>query len=224
MCRKKLFKSCARLLLACGVLLACVRPVSAQDTVLISGNPDLYPIESYDHRSERYVGLLPELYERLGERLDCAFVYLPYSSQTTQAQQAENRQADIISAFPDGAVSESSLQGRVLISVQAVGGETRQIYVGFTDLLSPSRVEALEQALEDISGAERLGILADQANAGGDRPYRMRFFVTLAVLGAVTLAAAASQPLVLYSARGASRACRNIARRLCDIKTPLLRL
>ncbi len=41
---------------------------------------------------------------------------------------------------------------------------------------------------------------------------------------AVTLAAAASQPLVLYSARGASRACRNIARRLCDIKTPLLRL
>lgn len=188
--RKKLFKSCVQLLLACGVLLGCLRPVSAGDTVLISGNADLYPIESYDHRSERYVGLLPELYERLGERLDCAFVYLPYSSQTTQAQQAENRQADIISAFPDGAVSESSLQGRVLISVQEVGGETRQIYVGFTDLLSPSRVEALEQALEDISGAERLGILADQANTGGDRPYRMRFFVTLAVLGAVTLAAA----------------------------------
>lgn len=188
--RKNLFKSCVQLLLACGVLLGCVRPVFARDTILVSGNADLYPIESYDRRSERYVGLLPELYARLGEQLDCEFVYLPYSSQTTQSQQAENRQADIISAFPDGSVSESSLQSRVLISVQEVGGETRQIYVGFTDLLSPTRAEALRQALEDISGAERLGILAEYTGAAGDRPYRLRFFITLAALGAVTLAAA----------------------------------
>lgn len=40
----------------------------------------------------------------------------------------------------------------------------------------------------------------------------------------VTLAAAASQPLILYSNRGAARACDNLARRLCGKKTPLLRL
>ena len=114
------------------------------------------------------VGLLPELYERLGERLDCEFVYLPYSSQTTQAQQAENRQADIISAFPDGAVSESSLQGRVLISVQEVGGETRHIYVGSPTCLSPSRVKALEQALEEIARFDicrRHGIIVAESAA-----------------------------------------------------------
>ncbi len=40
----------------------------------------------------------------------------------------------------------------------------------------------------------------------------------------VTLAAAAGVPLVSFTARGASRACRNIAYRLCEKKTPLMRL
>lgn len=40
----------------------------------------------------------------------------------------------------------------------------------------------------------------------------------------VMLAAAASRPLCLYTSRGAARACCNLARRLCGMKTPLLRL
>ena len=38
----------------------------------------------------------------------------------------------------------------------------------------------------------------------------------------VTLAAAKGVPLPLYSEKGAARACRNIARRLCGQKVPLM--
>ena len=38
----------------------------------------------------------------------------------------------------------------------------------------------------------------------------------------VTLAAAKGVPLPLYSDKGAARACRNIARRLCGQKVPLM--
>ena len=41
---------------------------------------------------------------------------------------------------------------------------------------------------------------------------------------AVTLAAAAGRPLVLYSKEGASRACLNIAQRLLGVKTPLMKI
>ena len=186
------FKRLTRLLLVCGVLLSCVLPASARQTLLVSGNAALYPIESYDRERECYVGLLPELYERLGEALDCDFVYLPYSSQTTQAQQAENRQADIISSYLSGTVSEDTLQNSILISRQEINGEMREVYVGFTDVLSSSDASKLAAALSEISGADRLGILADYASKSGDRVYRLRWLITLGMLGVMTLIAAAA--------------------------------
>ena len=98
--RKKLLEITLCAVLTIGALLCCMQDASARETLLISGNADLYPIESYDRGRECYVGLLPELYERLSEQTGYDLVYLPYSKNTTQAQQTANRQADIISAYP----------------------------------------------------------------------------------------------------------------------------
>ena len=68
--RKKLLKITLYAALAIGALLFCVQDASARETLLISGNADLYPIESYDSRSDSYVGLLPELYRRVSECTD----------------------------------------------------------------------------------------------------------------------------------------------------------
>ena len=107
--RKKLLEITLCAVLTIGALLCCMQDASARETLLISGNADLYPIESYDRGRECYVGLLPELYERLSEQTGYDLVYLPYSKNTTQAQQAENRQADIISAYPSGAVDSGAM-------------------------------------------------------------------------------------------------------------------
>ena len=65
--RKKLLGIPLCAVLTIGALLCCMQDASARETLLISGNADLYPIESYDSRSDSYVGLLPELYRRVGE-------------------------------------------------------------------------------------------------------------------------------------------------------------
>ena len=171
-----------------GALLGSLQIASARETLLISGNADLYPIESYDRTEERYVGLLPELYVYLSECTEYDFIYLPYSQNTTQAQQAKNRQADIISAYPAGAVSDALLRRRVLIC-QGLAG-TDAVYVGFTEALSQARADELAQALESISGAEKLGVLADYAGKNGVGVWRTRWLITLAVLVVVVLAAA----------------------------------
>lgn len=84
--RKKLLEITLCAVLMIGALLCCMQDASARETLLISGNADLYPIESYDRGRECYVGLLPELYERLSEQTGYDLVYLPYSKNTTQAQ------------------------------------------------------------------------------------------------------------------------------------------
>lgn len=113
--RKKLLGITLCAVLTIGALLCCMQDASARETLLISGNADLYPIESYDRGRECYVGLLPELYERLSEQTGYDLVYLPYSKNTTQAQQTANRQADIISAYPSGTVDSGAMRRQVLL-------------------------------------------------------------------------------------------------------------
>lgn len=91
--------------------------------------------------------------ERLSEQTGYDLVYLPYSKNTTQAQQAENRQADIISAYPSGTVDSGAMRRQVLLCTIEHDGAERAIYVGFTNALTPELAGALSQALEDLSGA-----------------------------------------------------------------------
>lgn len=188
--RKKLLGITLCAVLTIGALLCCMQDASARETLLISGNADLYPIESYDRSRECYVGLLPELYERLSEQTGYDLVYLPYSKNTTQAQQAENRQADIISAYPSGTVDSGAMRRQVLLCTIEHDGAERAIYVGFTNALTPELAGALAQALEDLSGAESIGVLADYMNSSGAEAYRTRWLITLAALIAAMLAAA----------------------------------
>ena len=188
--RKKLLEITLCAVLTIGALLCCMQDASARETLLISGNADLYPIESYDRGRECYVGLLPELYERLSEQTGYDLVYLPYSKNTSQAQQAANRQADIISAYPSGAVNSGAMRRQVLLCTMEHDGAERAIYVGFTNALTPELAGALAQALEDLSGAESIGVLADYTNSSGAEAYRTRWLITLAALIAAMLAAA----------------------------------
>lgn len=188
--RKKLLGITLCAVLTIGALLCCMQDASARETLLISGNADLYPIESYDRGRECYVGLLPELYERLSEQTGYDLVYLPYSKNTTQAQQTANRQADIISAYPSGTVDSGAMRRQVLLCTIEHDGAERAIYVGFTNALTPELAGALAQTLEDLSGAESIGVLADYTNSSGAEAYRTRWLITLAALIAAMLAAA----------------------------------
>ena len=195
---------CAAVLL--GAALVGAQEVSARETVLIAGNADLYPIESYDSRSDSYVGLLPELYRRVSECTDYDLVYLPYSKNTTQAQQAENRQADIISAFPAGTVDSAYLRRSELFCSLPASGKLQKICIGFTSALPEAQAEEIARALDGIGAAERLGILAVSVKDGGASLYRTRWLVTLAALGVMILGAGGALGVLVRKKRAELKA------------------
>lgn len=204
--RKKLLKITLCAALTIGALLFCVQDASARETLLISGNADLYPIESYDSRSDSYVGLLPELYRRVSECTDYDLVYLPYSKNTTQAQQAENRQADIISAFPAGTVDSAYLRRSELFCSLPASGKPQNICIGFASALPEAQAEEIARALDDIGAAERLGILAVSVKDGGASLYRTRWLVTLAALGVMMLGAGVALGVLVRKKRAELKA------------------
>lgn len=179
-------------------------PARAEETVLIAGNDGLYPIESYDPKTERYVGLLPELYERIGRETGLRLVYLPHEGDTGQRQRTENRQADILSAYLPDTVDERLLRERITVCRRETEQGVQEIRVGFLNTLSPETAETLKQALQAIPPEETLGLLANslEANRGVSR---RRFFAALAALGGMTLLAALALGLFLRQRQSAVR-------------------
>ncbi|MDO4372056.1 MAG: EAL domain-containing protein [Clostridia bacterium] len=179
-------------------------PARAEETVLIAGNDGLYPIESYDPKTERYVGLLPELYERIGRETGLRLVYLPHEGDTGQRQRTENRQADILSAYLPDTVDERLLRERITVCRRETAQGVQEIRVGFLNTLSPETAETLKQALQAIPPEETLGLLANslEANRGVSR---RRFFAALAALGGMTLLAALALGLFLRQRQSAVR-------------------
>lgn len=177
-------------------------PARAEETVLIAGNDGLYPIESYDPKTERYVGLLPELYERIGRETGLRLVYLPHEGDTGQRQRTENRQADILSAYLPDTVDERLLRERITVCRKETEQGVQEIRVGFLNTLSPETAETLKQALQSIPPEETLGLLANslEANRGVSR---RRFFAALAALGGMTLLAALALGLFLRQRQSA---------------------
>lgn len=177
-------------------------PARAEETVLIAGNDGLYPIESYDPKTERYVGLLPELYERIGRETGLRLVYLPHEGDTGQRQRTENRQADILSAYLPDTVDERLLRERITVCRRETEQGVQEIRVGFLNTLSPETAETLMQALQAIPPEETLGLLANslEANRGVSR---RRFFAALAALGGMTLLAALALGLFLRQRQSA---------------------
>ncbi len=201
----------AALALLLGLLLAL--PARGEETVLIAGNDGLYPIESYDPEEERYVGLLPELYARLARETGLRLVYLPHEGDTGHGQRAENRQADILSAYLPGTVDETLLRGWITLCRRETEQGMQEVRVGFMNTLPPETAETLLQALQAIPPEEELGLLAGGLEADRGVP-RRRFFAALAAAGGMTLLAALTLVLLLRQKRGAARERAGIVPRL----------
>ena len=60
----------------CEARVSATKTDSAGETVYIAGNPDMYPIEYYDEKSETYKGVLPDLYTKISEKAGADFTYI----------------------------------------------------------------------------------------------------------------------------------------------------
>ena len=74
------------------------------DTVYVAGNPDLFPFEYYDTRSNSYQGILPELYKQISESTELEFVYIHPGMINQQNRLAKNAQVELVSAYVRGEV------------------------------------------------------------------------------------------------------------------------
>ena len=79
-----------------------------QEVIIVSGNPDLFPLEYCDSRTSGYNGVIPELYKKFSEESNYKIEYIDNGSTDRRIENYEDSQADIIS----GVVSDELIQAK----------------------------------------------------------------------------------------------------------------
>ena len=75
-------------------------------TVYVAGNPDLYPVEYYNPKTDAYEGMLPQLYAELSETTGIQFSYIRAGALNQQSRMAKNLQVELVSAHIRGTVPQ----------------------------------------------------------------------------------------------------------------------
>lgn len=120
------------------------------DAVFIAGNPDLYPLESYNEKTGEYEGVLPELFKAISQETGIDFTYVYSSSKNRQEYLAKNKQVDIVSAMVKGKVSDEYLQGSSFLVGFTLNGESYETHIGFTSVCDASVQEAIFKYLTGL--------------------------------------------------------------------------
>lgn len=170
------------LCLCVGAEVNTTKEPTAEKGMYIAGNPDLFPLEYYNERTERYEGILPEIYEKVSSETGLVFSYVGADSESRQKELAENLQVEIVSAYRKGEISVAA--ERELFTYEK-DGKTYTVCIGFTDIADPEIVSKVSSAL--ASADKNTWMSASMALKQQSEPHKL-FWYLMGALGVLLIA------------------------------------
>lgn len=172
-------------------------PTGPAEDVYIAGNPDAYPVEYYDTKSDTYKGVIPDILEMVSEETGINFMYVSADTENRQNQMATNKQVDMVTAIQARERTMPLADSIVALTVVNDNMKT-YYYIGFTDIAPADTVSKIKAAIENISDEQKKGMLLSYAQESHSQNLRLRW----AVVGAIVLGAALIGLIVLMTILG----------------------
>lgn len=137
----------------------------AAETIYVSGNPELYPIEYYDSADDTFEGAIPEILADFAEKSGYEIIYYEADGKDRREQHFKNMQTDVISGVEGDFRSEGET---VTIFQTEQGAENITYGLTFTEAAPEQLKEELTSYIEGISDSEKMGLLMSVTNEERD--------------------------------------------------------
>lgn len=147
------------------------------DSIYIAGNPDCYPIEYYDAKSETYKGIIPDMLNLISADTGIDFVYIYSGEKNRQEELSANKQAELVTAVSNE--KEYDFAEKIpILSYETENGK-QVYYIGFTSAIEEEKMSKVITALSDITENQKMGFLI--SNSKQRESYNISISVILIV-------------------------------------------
>ena len=156
-------------LCAVGLIAACLcAPAVAGDEagklIYVAGNPDLYPIEYFDQKTDTYKGVIPSLLAQFSHEGVYRFVYIRPDKADQRAEMMTNRQAELISACtPADGFTQAAWKNGVTVLTTEEGDAAVEYRLLFTSIADESLRKYLADTLQKTSAGTIHALLIENA-------------------------------------------------------------
>lgn len=129
--------------------------------IYVAGNPDLFPIESYEQIEKRFIGVIPDYFNIVSEITGIRFRYMNLQKKDNRFELAKDKQVEIVSGF----VKDNELRqrynletGNTLLSIPEKDTKLK-ISLAYTSAAEPELISIIEKCLDAITSGEKESIL-----------------------------------------------------------------
>lgn len=172
-------------------------PTGEADTIYVAGNPDLFPIESYNDEKGEYEGIVPEVLKIISEKTGINFTYVSAGSENRQVQLAKNKQVEMLTAYTDTLQADKALSDKVTVMTVTIDGRPVEIRLAFTEIASKQLISSVKAALHEIPEHQLTDIAVRYAMDTGNGKEKDQYMMILILLLAVLMVVILIQVIVL---------------------------
>lgn len=133
--------------------------------IYVAGNPDAYPLEYYDNKTESYQGVIPKLLHDFSASSKYEITYYQPGTKDNRAHLAKNKQVDMLTGYTQGEALPKDVQTITLFHTKQ-NHQEENYYLCFTDAAPVDLKKDFESYIQDISQEQISGLILEHAAAG----------------------------------------------------------
>ena len=130
--------------------------------IYVAGNPNAYPLEYFDSKTEKYEGVIPKVLEDFSAQSEYEIVYYKADGNDYRRQLAKNNQVDLLSGYMYGD-SMPENDGSTVLLLASHNDKEYIYYIYFTDAASDELRNDIKNYISTISQEEITGLLIEEA-------------------------------------------------------------
>lgn len=157
------------------------------DAVYVAGNPDLFPIESFNRKDSAYEGVVPDILKAVSKKTGLDFCYVGGSVVDRQEYLLKNGQVDMAVVSKEVAERLTGLKEKHSTFTCKVNGKKETYYLIFTEAADRAVCKKITDALSSIDFRQITDIAITYSMKNAKKPLTYWIMVVLGVLAVIIL-------------------------------------
>lgn len=135
--------------------------------ILAAGNPDMYPVEYYDTKTETFQGIIPNLMREFFEQSRYSLQYSYEGSQDHREELYRNNQVDFISCYTNQETFAGDQRNAITVLKEEREGEIQSYRIVFSETAPESLKKEMKEFFSEVSQEKFTGELMETV---GEKP------------------------------------------------------